>query len=1154
MPVFPFYRKFQYFKYVDFHANKKIATEKTVRSKWRRIHFEDISRYAEKYKNTDCFHTIQQFRDASDIYKTTEEAFDQQKRNKGEDDESVHNSGHEVHICPFYFDLDVNKNELPEGKWNLIQSDIKKITQFFNDSLGLSKEDIRYFFSGRRGIHVFINPLALGIEPDKYLTYFIKLAVNWLTEALKLNYVDLRVYSKRRQIRVPNTKHSQSGLYKIELDYNEIVTLNYDEICLLAKNPRELFYCDDDYDIGSPNKHASSWFNGFVEKYKNDIIQAQNLKPVLSLKSGLTDKDINRRPDCVNDVLSRFPLVEHSSHSILLALMGYFLSAGKSQEYAVRKLSEWVCRIKYDSDTDSARRSRLIEVSMVAKTVFSNRGNYGFACAFMRALSQPGHEPVKCSGSKCGYVEHDLQNPERMIKLPLESCLSNEHKNRRIWVDAVMSSVTGKDHFRIPTSIKITCDHPMTMDFCNKCHVAEKTDKKSCGILSLNYSLKDQAIASLLFLQDLRRRPLIKNLAGIPKQCDKFGYTVKEDLNAKTILLFPVADKETRTPGEMSDDQKRLSVGDIMACCVSKDSFAENRKYTLSGYSHVNPKTGNVVFFFDTVSDPSDDIDNFQLDAKTSSILKVFQPGENQSVWEKLVTIQNEFEDSVHKIRGRYLEAMAIDLTFHSVLNFRLESKAQMVPGWINTWMVGDSGTGKTPLCQVLADHFGVGHYISGTHTNETGLTVTMASYPGGDFRPKYGIFPMCDRKLLIIDEASYLKSSVIESLKSIMSDGIIAGAKSGKNLSVNVRVRLVLVSNPTKRDDCENNTVASYDFGVLALQDALKGGVNDEILRRIDIPLVTKTKVITPEIYSKGIRNNPVFTNSICNLLIKWVWSRKPSDIVIPVDVEEYILKSSSQIRRDYQCGFPFVDSDDFHIKFSKITVAIAARVFSTDPYHRQVIVKKEHVDAAMKFYEEIFSNTELDLKDYSEKYKKVNVVGMERKKKLKLTILDSFNVVEKPNEYNNAKRAIETLLRLKDKITTRTFAEHMETSLQCAQSTLTPLYKNGYLTVKHVGVNSYGVPTLGFIDFMRKWDSIKVEMKKPVIKIDPTRSSVVIGDGERLLKQAEESGSQRRFVKTAIKEQEKQNKEDIAKEIPGSIDEITDEGREFNDEDPMI
>lgn len=99
-------------------------------------------------------------------------------------------------------------------------------------AMGVPEEAIKPYFSGNKGynIEVLINEY---VTPEKFAAIVDKVAADLPT-------FDVVVRDTQRIVRVSNTKHNVSGLYKIPLTPDELLNNTTDEIKEMAKKPRQL--------------------------------------------------------------------------------------------------------------------------------------------------------------------------------------------------------------------------------------------------------------------------------------------------------------------------------------------------------------------------------------------------------------------------------------------------------------------------------------------------------------------------------------------------------------------------------------------------------------------------------------------------------------------------------------------------------------------------------------------------------------------------------------------------------------------------------------------------------------------------------------------------------------------------------------------------
>jgi hypothetical protein len=122
-----------------------------------------------------------------------------------------------------YFDFD-SKDSLDKAQADAIEVANRLVTR------GFEEDEIGCYFTGGKGFSVEVE-MNEYVNPDKFKAIVFDVAGDLPT-------FDQVVNDPNRIVRVENTKHQNSGLYKIPLTPDELVNLSIAEIKLLAKNPR----------------------------------------------------------------------------------------------------------------------------------------------------------------------------------------------------------------------------------------------------------------------------------------------------------------------------------------------------------------------------------------------------------------------------------------------------------------------------------------------------------------------------------------------------------------------------------------------------------------------------------------------------------------------------------------------------------------------------------------------------------------------------------------------------------------------------------------------------------------------------------------------------------------------------------------------------
>lgn len=214
------------FKYVDFW-------EKEGGGAWRRVPLEGpngiITHKAKLAKLSDVYTSVQLYQ------------------------RQFHEEG-ELQICPIFFDLDGEDLEKT-------LEEAQKLSSFLDD-VGVPYDQQRWNFSGKRGFHCVVNFRCYRSVPAVDAHEIVKKLALHTGELLQLKTLDDKVYSTRRVLRIPGTRHSGSGLYAIPLDTDRLNSTTSAEILEAAKTgepaPEWRYVADDTVHDG-----AYSWVGCF---------------------------------------------------------------------------------------------------------------------------------------------------------------------------------------------------------------------------------------------------------------------------------------------------------------------------------------------------------------------------------------------------------------------------------------------------------------------------------------------------------------------------------------------------------------------------------------------------------------------------------------------------------------------------------------------------------------------------------------------------------------------------------------------------------------------------------------------------------------------------------------------------------------------------
>jgi hypothetical protein len=298
-------------------------------------------------------------------------------------------------------------------------------------------------------------------------------------------------------------------------------------------------------------------------------------------------------------------------------------------------------------------------------------------------------------------------------------------------------------------------------------------------------------------------------------------------------------------------------------------------------------------------------------------------------------------------IIGRPEMHALMDLTFHSCLSFKFGG--QLVHrGWLESLVVGDTRTGKSEAAERLVRHFGAGEVVGGEAATLAGLVGGMQQIGGKDWTVTWGVIPINDRRIVVIDELSGLSPEDIGKMSDVRASGMARITKILQEVTF-ARTRLLWLGNP------RSGGMDQFTYGVDAIRPLIG---NPEDIARFDLAMAVNKSDVARDEYNKPIETSGElkYTAEACHTLLMWAWTRQPDQIVWSKGAEDEVYKLANDMGSRYVEDPPILQAANARIKIARVAVALAARTFSTDANSEKVIVTKEHVQDAMTFMDMLY------------------------------------------------------------------------------------------------------------------------------------------------------------------------------------------------------
>jgi hypothetical protein len=527
-------------------------------------------------------------------------------------------------------------------------------------------------------------------------------------------------------------------------------------------------------------------------------------------------------------------------------------------------------------------------------------------------------------------------------EVTIAQAMSSEMVGKRITCEGVVQA-RDETPYLVPKDIGVHCDR--SQPGCARCPIrAMEADPKS-GYTKLTVKNTTPGFVGLIGVPKQHLRKGLMDTLRIPT-CKSAQFSIYN--------YWDVIDARVTPQLELRGDNADHVVAPAF---ISGDRTDLNTPYAFTGKVMPHPKNQQAVFLFSEVESAPDSLTAFDPTDEELAELEIFRGDDIEA---KLDEIHTDLETNVTRIWQRRDLLTMMELTYHSVLHFKLDGRLRN--GWVNSVVVGDSSQGKSETALRLMDHYQLGERVDCKNASAAGLGGGLQQM-GNRWFVSWGIFPIHDRRLVVCEEVKGMPQEELARLTDMRSSGRIQIGKIEKR-EAHARTRAIFISNPRS-----NREVASYSFGVTTLRE-LFGGPED--VRRCDVGLVISERDVDYNKITELIRNpEPVankFTSTLCRRLVLWAWTRTVEQVEFEQEAELACLEVGDRLCERFRApSIPLVDSGTATIKVAKLAAALAARLFSCDSTRQRLIVKAEHVRWIGKWLEQAYSSRTMAYADYA-------------------------------------------------------------------------------------------------------------------------------------------------------------------------------------------
>jgi 5S rRNA maturation endonuclease (ribonuclease M5) len=432
---------------------------------------------------------------------------------------------------------------------------------------------------------------------------------------------------------------------------------------------------------------------------------------------------------------------------------------------------------------------------------------------------------------------------------------------------------------------------------------------------------------------------LLRKLQGIPK-CPKLNIRIAEHQAVEVLYARPSVEHSNGS----SADYKGITL-----TSVGHHDTAPNQTVRVVGALQPEPRRQSNAFQVWDVTRVETSLDRFEVTQDVIADLRRFQPLPGQQPLAKLRDIADDLADHVTHIYGRPSLHAAMDLVYHSVVAFEFDGKP-IDRGWLELLVVGDTRAGKSETAKLLRGFYGAGEVVLCEAASYAGIIGGAQQFGGSkEWSITWGAIPLNDRRLVVLDEISALTIDEIAQMSGVRSSGIAELTKIQQERT-HARTRLIWIGNP------RSAAMKDFTYGVQAIKPLIG---SPEDIARFDLAMsVASGDVPSSEINRPREVGAQRYQRVSARNLLRWVWSRTPENVRWDEGATQAVYDAAEKLGGLYVEDPPLIQAANVREKVARLTVALAARLFSTDERGEDIIVTRAHVRGAVAFIRSLYDN----------------------------------------------------------------------------------------------------------------------------------------------------------------------------------------------------
>ncbi len=541
-------------------------------------------------------------------------------------------------------------------------------------------------------------------------------------------------------------------------------------------------------------------------------------------------------------------------------------------------------------------------------------------------------------------IEDDKSPP---LLVSLADSTNSENVGKKISVKSIITSMDTQPYL-IPKDVHVKCskDQPN----CAICPMRPVEPDPETGMMKAMVRSISPGILEMVNSPISKQHAPLREALCIPA-CKVVEFDTKTHWNVTDVRLAP----------QLSVGQESSKNVVQPALIVGKNAIEMNVPYVFEGKVYPHPRNQQAILLLDKIEIGEDSLTAFKPTAEELGQLRIFQPTDwsLKALEAKITDIYEDFETNITRIFFRHDLHLAVDLCFHSCLNFIFDGQEKT--GWVNTLVTGDTSQGKSETGIRLMEHYALGERTDCKNATVAGLLGGLHQV-GTRWFVSWGVIPTNDSRLVMLEEIKGTDPEVIAKLTDMRSSGIAEIPKIEKRRAL-ARTRILMITNPRG-----NLPVSSHNFGIEVIQKLIPGL---EDIRRFDMAMIISSSHVDPMEINKLQINRPKrehkYFNKLCQRLILKIWTTKKEKIDFEDAAVVRILEASTYLSKTYTENIPLVDRGTMRYKLARLSIALAARTYSYLEDNETLMVRDCHVQYVCQFINRVYSDPVFGYKDFS-------------------------------------------------------------------------------------------------------------------------------------------------------------------------------------------